>query len=356
MLHNDSELQDCRILVVDDNQANLAFLEQVLEVSGFRNVRTLSDGPETPGVFAEYHPDLLILDLHMPGMDGFEVLEQLRDVTSRFDFVPVLVFTADVASETRRRALSAGASDFLTKPGDVFEIKLRVCNFLRMRLLYKALRAANSELCEDVSRASLELQELHTELVERLALVAEYRDDDTGHHARRVGLVAGMIAEQLGMPPEEVEVVRTSALLHDIGKVGIPDTILLKPGLLTPDEIEVIRTHTTIGSKVLSGSQSAFLQAAETIARTHHERWDGKGYPNGLQGEEIPLLGRIVSVADVFDALRSKRTYKEAVSRDEAISIVRSESGKAFDPKVVEAFLAAIEQSDATGEELTTAA
>lgn len=332
-------LTQSRILVVDDNASNLLLMERLLEYSGYVQVRSVSDPEQVADLAREWSPDLVILDLHMPKVNGFQVMEELRRFQSPEEYLPILVFTADVTSDAKRKALESGAADFLTKPGDANEIRLRVQNFLKMRFMHRRLSEQNKGLEERVRERTAELENMHLEVVERLARAAEYRDDDTGQHAKRVGEMAAQIGAELGMKSEEVETLRLAATLHDLGKIGVSDSILLKPGKLTDEEFETIKTHTVIGAEVLAGSACRFLQMAESIARSHHERWDGRGYPDQLAGEAIPIEGRIVAVADVYDALTSERPYKVTMSHEAAVDEIVRSAGSHFDPAVVEAFV-----------------
>ena len=334
------ELRDLRILAVDDEESNLLLLRQILERAGYRHVDTTQDPTRVPGMFVESRPDLVLLDLHMPEMDGFELMDRLGPVTADGTGVPFLVLTADATEDTKRRALSAGARDFLTKPLNQIEMLLRVRNLLQVQQLQQRLHQHNTELESAVSERTRELDLARLEVLDRLALAAEYRDDDTQEHAQRIGRTCALLATELGLPDQEVALIRRAAPLHDIGKIGIPDAILLKPGKLTAEEFEQIKTHTTIGAEILSRSQSPLLRLAELIALTHHERWDGRGYPCGLAGEEIPLPGRIAAVADVFDALTHERPYKKAWPVQEAVDAILTEAGRQFDPAVVSAFSA----------------
>lgn len=337
---------DSKILIVDDNPANVLLLRRIFEFSGYKNIQSVTDPTQVLTICQDWDPDLMILDLHMPQMSGHEVLAEIKQVRTDDDYFPILIFTADVTPEAKRKALEAGASDFLTKPGDATEILLRVGNFLRMRSLYHALSEQNHTLEDRVSERTYELHRAQVEVVERLALAAEYRDDETGHHAKRVGEMSAKIARQMGLSAEDCEVLELAATLHDLGKVGIPDGILLKKGRLDPDEFEVIKDHTIIGAKICAGSRSPILRAAEITAYSHHERWDGTGYPNGLKGEEIPLFGRICAVADVYDALRTERPYKPAVSHEEAMAEIERSAGTHFDPQVVEAIRAIMQEEE----------
>lgn len=343
-MHEQQSLKECRILVVDDNSANVLLMERLLEYSGYEKVRSELDATKAAAVCIDWGADLVILDLHMPKMDGFQVMAEIAKLRDDDDFLPILVFTADVTSEAKRKALEAGAADFLTKPGDATEIRLRVRNFLKMRQMHRTLAEQNRRLEERVMERTRELEIAHLEVVERLARAAEYRDDDTGQHAQRVGEVSAQIATQLGLNGDEVESLRIAATLHDLGKIGIPDSILLKPGKLTSEEFEVIKSHTQIGANVLAGSACRFLAVAESIALSHHERWDGSGYPNGLKGNDIPLVGRIVAVADVYDALVSERPYKVSMSHEAALEEISRGAGTHFDPLVVVAFQSAMQE------------
>lgn len=327
-----------RILIIDDQPANTLLLEGILEEEDYQAYRSITDSRQALPVFLEYQPDLILLDLQMPHLDGFEVMKQLRARIPPDTFFPILVLTADIHPETKRLALAEGATDFLTKPFDATEVILRIRNLLHTRALHLQLQNQNQVLDKKVRERTLELEETQIEILERLALAAEYRDDDTGEHTQRVGKISARIAKALGMPPADVELIRRASPLHDVGKIAIPDAILLKPGKLTPEEFEQMKTHTALGAKMLSGGRFPLLQMAEEIALTHHEHWDGKGYL-GLEGESIPIAGRIVAVADVFDALTHERPYKKAWSLQEALEEIERQSGRQFDPPIVEAFL-----------------
>jgi putative two-component system response regulator len=327
-----------RVLVVDDQPVNVRLLERILSTNGYEVLST-TDSPEVPELYRKHRPDLILLDLHMPVMDGFTVLEQLQDMTSGEVYLPIIVLTADITPEARRRALATGAKDFLIKPFDSAEVVLRIRNLLETRRLHQRLSDRNRDLELRVLERTAQLESARIEILERLAVAAEFRDDDTGEHVHRVARSSAMLASRLGMPPEAVELIRRASTLHDVGKIGIPDVILLKPGKLTPEEFDIIKTHTVIGSQILGGSEVVLLRWAEEIARSHHERWDGSGYPAGLAGESIPITGRIVSVADVYDALTHDRPYKRAWPRAEAVAEIESQAGRQFDPAVVAAFL-----------------
>ena len=337
---------NARILIVDDQEPNVRLLERILrQAASYTNLRSTTNPLDVPAVYTEFQPDLILLDLHMPHWDGFRVMEELKTLTPQGSYLPILVLTADVTAEAKQRALANGAKDFLTKPFDPIEVLLRVRNLLETRALHSELLQQNETLevkvrerTREVERAHLEVERAHLEVLERLAHAAEYRDDTTGQHTRRVGQVSALLARALGLDREQVLLIRRAAPLHDVGKIGIPDDILLKQGQLIPVELDRMKSHTTIGANMLAGGWFPLLRLAEEIALTHHERWDGTGYPRGLKGEAIPLSGRIVAVADAFDALTHERPYKDARPVKQAIAELRRCAGGQFDPRVVDAF------------------
>jgi putative two-component system response regulator len=335
---NEKDLKNVHVVAVDDEQSNLLLLRRVLEREGYARVETTTDPTEVLATFAEVPPDLLLLDLHMPGIDGFGLMKRLAGVTRSGTSIPILVLTADVTDDAKRRALSMGARDFLTKPIDQTELLLRVRNLLQIHLLQAQLRNHNATLERRVADRTDELERARLEILDRLALAAEFRDDDTQEHAQRIGRLSAMLAKALGRPDREIALIRRAAPLHDVGKIAIPDSILLKPGKLSDDERALMQEHATIGGEILSGGKSELIRLAERIALTHHESWDGSGYPAGLAGEEIPLAGRIVSVADVFDALTHERPYKEAWPVKMAVREILEQPGRKFDPDLVDAF------------------
>ena len=337
----DPALLGYHILVVDDEGINVNLLTQILQSEGYRNVRATTSSSEGLELILNGWPDLVLLDLHMPVPHGFEILEKVRRSGGPAARCPILIFTADAMVQTRRKALEAGASDFLTKPGDMVEILLRVKNFLELRRLQKDLEETNRTLEDKVLERTRQLWEANVEVVFRLARAAEFRDDQTGEHIKRVAALSHTLALELGLDQEEAELIRLAAPLHDVGKIALSDSILLKPGLLTEEERRIMEHHTEIGARILSHGKSDLLKVAEVIALTHHERWDGEGYPNGLAGENIPLVGRILAVADVFDALTHERPYKKAWPADEALSEIERNAGVQFDPLVVAAMLSA---------------
>jgi putative two-component system response regulator len=337
------ELLDFNVLIIDDEAANVKLLDQILATEGYRNVRITTDSNEGLDCILSGWPDLILLDLHMPQPNGLEILNEARISHGSSSSCPILVFTADATTQTRREALRCGASDFLTKPGDMVEILLRVRNFLELRKLQKGLEATNRTLEDKVIARTQELWEANVEVVYRLGRAAEYRDDMTGGHINRVAELTYRIALEMGMLESQADLIRLATPLHDVGKIALPDAILLKKGSLTPEERDVMKRHTTVGAGILAHGKSDLLRMAEVIAQTHHERWDGKGYPYGLSGEDIPLVGRIVAVADVFDALTTDRPYKEAWPIERALDEIRRCAGAHFDPKVVDASMVVFE-------------
>lgn len=330
---------DARILIVDDQKVNTILLENILGRAGFTNMRSVTDPRDVLPLVADYKPDIILLDLWMPYFDGFEVLGQLTTAMEASGFLPVLVLTADVNPEMKRRALAGGAKDFLLKPFDGQEVILRVTNLLETRSLYLQLQDRNRSLDDQVRERTAELEAAQVEMLDRLAWAAEYRDDETGRHIQRVGNNATILARAMGLSDEQVTLIQRAAPLHDVGKIGVPDSILLKPGRLTPQEFEVIKTHTSIGARILSEGHSSLVRMAASIAFSHHEKWDGSGYPMCIKGEEIPVEGRIVAVVDTFDALTHKRPYKEAWTVGDALDEIRRQTGSQFDPMISEAFM-----------------
>lgn len=335
----ESIVKSARILVVDDDQAVARLLEQVLGKAGYQNIKSTTEPHAALGLFLEFQPDLVVLDLHMPKLDGFDMMERIGPHVPEESYLPILVLTGDLTPETRRQALAAGARDFLTKPVDHLEVLLRIYNLLEARFLYLELRQQNEFLEERVREQTREVEEAGIEILERLARAAEYRDDYTRRHTERVGIRAALLARALGLPEDAVRLIRRAAPLHDVGKIGVPDRILLKPGPLTPEEVELMRTHTIIGAQILSGSRFPLLQLAEEIALSHHEHWNGTGYPHGLEGGEIPLSARIVAVVDFFDALAHDRPYRRRWPTEDVTAEILHQSGQHFDPHVAEVFL-----------------
>ncbi len=342
----DALVRDAGVLIIDDEPANVRFLEDALRPAGYQRLIATTDPREAERLFREMSPDLVLLDLIMPHLDGVQVLERLRRLLGPDDFVPFVILSADSTPTSVRRALSAGAHDYLTKPLRVHEIRLRIRNLLETRRLHIELRRQNCALEERVAERTrelrlqtAELEDARAEILARLGRAAEYRDDQTGEHTTRVGRLAVLIGTELGLAPADLELLERVAPLHDVGKIGIPDHILLRPGVLTSAEFDRMQEHTRIGAELLGGSRHAILSRAAGIALSHHEHWDGTGYPGALAGEQIPLDARIVAVADVFDSLTHARPYKPAWTTAETIDYLEQQSGRQFDPDVAAALI-----------------
>lgn len=329
---------EANILIVDDEEPGIGSLRRTLRRAGFSRLSWTTDPREAIRMCLMRAPDLILLDLHMPYIAGDQVLARMRAELPSENYLPVIVLTGDSTREAKRRAFMAGAQDFLSKPYDRQEILFRIQSQLSIARLHREMRAQARRLEEAVRDRTGELQQAQLELMDRLARAAEFRDDDTGEHAQRVGVLSAHIASELGLPTDRVELIRRAATLHDVGKIGISDTILLKPGKLTAEEMSTMREHVKIGAHILSGGSSRYLQIAEKIALTHHEWWDGNGYL-ALSGDDIPIEGRIVAVADVFDALTHARPYKGEWPREDAIAHIAALRGKQFDPVIVDAFM-----------------
>ncbi|MBC8394869.1 MAG: response regulator [Deltaproteobacteria bacterium] len=338
-----------RILIVDDVKLNRELLQSYLESMNYESEEA-QDGIEALAKL-DLNIDLVLLDVMMPVMDGYEVVRQIRDDPNYSD-IPVIMVTALTDKEDRLRAVESGANDFITKPIERNELRLRVTSLLKMKEGQDLIKQHRAELedkvkeqtaslrkaLEKMAEAQRKTYKAHLSTIYRLAVAAEYKDQHTAAHIRRMSHYSAIIAKGLNLPPGEVEIILNSSPMHDVGKLGIPDAIMLKPGKLNEEEREIIKQHTIIGSRILCDSESELLNAGETIALTHHEKWDGSGYPQGLAGEEIPLWGRICAVADVFDALTTKRPYKEAIDNVQVYEILKNEKGSHFDPNVIEVF------------------
>ncbi len=340
LYHGDMEssrIHQARILVVDDERSNLDVVERLLRRAGYSAVSCVFNPLAAEAEYVAFRPDILMLDLHMPGLGGFGLLARLREKLES-DQVPVLVLTGDPSPGMVKQALSSGAKDFVAKPYEAVELLLRVQNLLETRFAQLALREQNDVLEQRVRDRTAELANAELATLHLLARAAEFRDDETGRHTQRVGAIAALLAARIGCPMEDVELIRVAAPLHDIGKIGIPDHILLKPGLLTESERIVMQQHSVIGAEILSATDFPILRAAGEIALSHHERWDGSGYPRGLRGDETPQFARIVAVADVFDALLHDRPYRPGLGLSVVVDRINEEAGRHLDPEVVDAF------------------
>lgn len=333
------------LLLVDDEAANLRLLQTVLEDAGYSNIVSTQDPREALPLQLQHNCDLILLDLNMPHLDGYEVMEQFSAVFGD-KLPPILILTAQEFQGLRQRAFDCGASDYVTKPFDIPELVSRARNLIEVKLVRDYMSHQNEELERRVKKRTAELvsvqQELHDsrlQVVRRLGRASEYRDNETGLHIIRMSEFAALIAKNAGLSQYDCDLLLNAAPMHDIGKIGIPDAILLKNGKLDPDEWAIMKTHAQIGADILSDGDTDLLQMAAEIALSHHEKWNGSGYPNGLSGEAIPISGRITAIADVFDALTSERPYKKAWSVEKSVELIKSESGEHFDPTIVEHFL-----------------
>lgn len=327
-----------KVLVVDDAQINVTLFRHLIGKLPDCEAVCFLDPLQAAAWCRDNEPDLVVVDFMMPEMNGIEFTRAFREIPACAE-VPVLMVTANHETNIRHEALGSGVTDFLNKPVDNTEFLVRAKNMLAIRRSHKKLADDAAWLAEEVRKATALIVEREQETIFCLARAAEYRDPETGSHIQRMAHYSRMIAARLGLPVEQQQLLLEAAPMHDIGKVAIPDVILLKPGRLTPDEFAVMKKHAEIGYEVLNTSSSSLLKVAAEIAHTHHEKFDGSGYPRGLKGAQIPLFGRIVSVADVFDALTSERPYKKAWDWDSAIGLIREGAGTHFDPACVDAFL-----------------
>ncbi|SRR6056297_544968 len=353
--------RDSRVMIVDDEEINVDVVQAYLEEEGFTNFITTTDSREAINLAQRHKPDLVLLDINMPHVNGLQILRTMR-LDAQLKRIPTVILTAETGAENKLKALRLGATDFLAKPVDPSELMLRLENVLAAKVYYDYLREYSDSLEHQVRERTAELEHSRYEAIHCLARAAEYRDDVTGRHVVRVGRYSAIIAAALGFTEDDIRELESAAQLHDIGKIGIPDALLNKPGKLDVEEFDMIKLHCNIGVQIIdpaidggtdrgkthswagreitSGvTTSPVLQLASTIAATHHEKWNGCGYPNGLAGEDIPLVGRIVAVADVFDALSSKRSYKDAMLPAKCIEILEEGRGEHFDPRVLDAFL-----------------
>ena len=356
---------DGRIMTIDDEETNILTVEAHLQVVGYSDFVSTTDSRNAMSEIRAKRPDLLLLDICMPHVTGIDILRAMS-MDSELRHIPTLVLTATSDTSVKQQALELGASDFLTKPVDPHDLVPRVRNALTIKKHIDEMADQNAKLEQLVKRRTEDLFNSRQQLILSLARAAEHRDNDTGNHVIRVGRYAGIIASELGWSEQRVRMIEQAAQLHDVGKIGIPDSILFKPGKLDPAEwdlmnkhcaigvgiiepfggqdVDTIRSHARLGAEILHIRSSPMMMMATRIAQTHHERWDGSGYPLGLAGEDIPLEGRITAVADVFDALASSRPYKKAFPREKCFRILEEGRGSHFDPRMLDAFFARAEE------------
>jgi len=329
-----------KILIVDDEPRNRALLAAYLDAEGHEH-REAADGKQAIEMVKDYQPDLILMDIMMPVMDGFEAAKRIKDAPET-GHIPIIMITALEDRESRIKGLETGAEEYLTKPVDRMDLKVRVRNLLRLKEFSDFLTNHNKILEQQVRERTQALEGSFTEAIYTLMRAAEYRDDETGAHVKRISYYTRELAEKLGMDAGFCDTIHYASPMHDIGKIGTPDNILLKPGGFTPEEWEIMKAHTTIGADILAGASSPYLRMGQEIALSHHERRDGGGYPRGLKGEAIPLPARIMQICDVYDALRSKRPYKPAFDHAKTLKIICEGDGRTepshFDPDVLAAF------------------
>jgi putative two-component system response regulator len=360
-------LFDAQVLIIDDQETNIQVVRRYLELEGYRNLLGLTDPAQGMALVERLRPDVLLLDIMMPGISGMELLERIREKPWG-RHLPIIILTAADNLQTKAQALELGATDFLGKPIEPMELVLRIRNALLAKFYQDSLRSQTEELerlvaerTESLRRKSEELEASRLEIIHCLGRACEFRDNETGRHVIRVGRYVGLLAREIGLDGETASLFELAATLHDVGKIGVPDAILLKPDRLTPEEYELVKrhaaygkqaldtmtsehwqlvkNHTQIGERIFGRCRSPVLKVAANVALTHHERWDGTGYPLGLAGEDIPLEGRLTAVADVFDSLSCKRPYKPPLAIDRCFEMMVQDRGTHFDPRLLDAFV-----------------
>lgn len=332
------EWNKSKVLIVDDQESYGGSLEQLIQRSGIAYIHCTMETSKFGYLLQDVQPDIILIGHHMLRKNGTDLLHDIALYAEQEPYLPVLCLVDSITSSIKQALIEEGVHDFIHRSYDPMEVKLRMNTVLKIRHLHLALQQNRNHVEEKVQQRTEELQLAKIEILNLLGRAAEFRDDRTGEHTQRVGWLSGKIAERLGLKESVVEMIEVAAPLHDIGKIGIPDAILLKPGSFNQEEFEIMKTHTTIGYRILEGTSFSILHTAGIIAKYHHEKWDGTGYPYGLKGEEIPLPARIVALADFYDALTHERPYKRAWTPEETIAEVLRQKGKHFDPEIVDTF------------------
>ncbi|CAH1387234.1 HD-GYP domain-containing protein [Candidatus Nitrotoga sp. M5] len=343
------------LLVVDDTPDNIRVLCDILDAE--YAIKIANSGELALEIVAQQPPDLILLDVMMPGMSGHDVCRQLKK-NENTQHIPIIFITAHGDVENEALGFELGAADYITKPVNLSVVRARVRTHLALANQHFHLEQLVAERTSELKKSNLQLEQSHLVILQQLGRAADYRDNETGKHVVRVGSFSKLLGLASGLSKPQSELLMYAAMMHDIGKIGIPDHILLKPGKLTVDEFEIMKRHPLIGAEIIGDHDAEVMQMAKQISLGHHEKWNGKGYPYGLSGESIPLVGRIVAIADVFDALTSVRPYKRAWSVDSALDLLRKEAGQHFDPNLIKLFLSmetemrhiVITYSDATDE------
>jgi len=334
----DNIKDSANILIVDDKHANIFLLEALLKNSGYKNVSSTQESTKVTELCNNITFDLILLDYNMPILDGFGVMKNLKE-SLNLNMPPIIMLTAQYAKDIRLKILNMGARDFITKPFDVHELLMRINNTLDVHFAHLYMKEQNKILEKKVEERTAEIFKNQLDVVRCLGVASEYRDEETGLHILRMSKISVIIATALGVSDKDCELLLQASPMHDVGKIGIPDHILLKPGKFNEEEWKIMQSHALIGASILQNANSELMKMAHDIALTHHEKWNGRGYPNSLKGDNIPLVGRITAIADVFDALTSERPYKKAWLVEDAVNLIKTEKGEHFDPKVVDAFL-----------------
>jgi len=333
-----SDIHAAKILIVDDDSINIALLNEILEEKGYLNVLSTTDPFQVLPLFKKHRFDLIILDIQLPGMSGVKILQQLQKIV-KSEFLPVLALTAHTEAKIREQVLGLGAKDFISKPFENWSILLRIRNALHANLYHKQQVFRKDLLDSEIHNRTKEILETQFEIVQRLAVAGELRDNETGAHVKRMSHICSLLSMKRGLGHEYSELMLHASAMHDVGKIGIPDSILLKSKKLSPEEWQIMQQHPKIGARILGNHESKLISLAREIALYHHEKWDGSGYPHGVSGNRIPVSARIAAISDVFDALSSDRPYKQAWPIEKVVETIKAESDRHFEPVMVELFL-----------------